>query len=121
MLATVEPDPPVSVTLEVELLHVTDLVYATPLSRASERMLPLGAVTVIVEFAKSVTFNREPSTVMDSIVAEEPETLTVMPSTVNTVSVVNVTSSNAADTTIGSVSAMSEAILRIFFMSVRIG
>lgn len=43
-----------------------------------------------------MTLKSEALTVMDSIVALEPETFSVMPFTLKTVSVVRVTSSNAA-------------------------
>jgi hypothetical protein len=64
-----------------------------------------GAVTWSVEPDKSVTLKFAAFTVIDSIAALEPETLSVMPFTLKTVSVVSVTSLYAANANAGASSA----------------
>ena len=74
---------------------------AAPVFALAERRFKSGAVTSNVEPERSVMLKSVALTVIDSIVALEPETLRVMPFTLMTASVVRVTSSAAASARVG--------------------
>ena len=81
------------------------------------RRFRFGAVNVIVEVSASVKLNVLAPTAIDSTVAVEPETLMVTPATLNTVSVVKLTSSAAAIAKTGITSAMVDPIAISFLMT----
>ena len=80
-------------------------------------MFRSGAVIWINEVSARTKVNVVAPTVIDSTVAEEPETLIVMPLTVNTASVVKVTSSAAAIAKTGRMSAAAVPIAISFLMT----
>ena len=77
----------------------------------------MGAVSVIEESDASVKLKVVALTVIDSTTAEEPETLIVMSLTLNTVSVVKVTSLYAAIAKTGRKSAAVVPIAISFLMT----
>lgn len=80
-------------------------------------LLRFGAVIWMKEPSASVKLNVVAPTVSDSTVAEEPEMLIVMSLTLNTASVVKVTSVAAAIANAGSISAIPDPIAISFLMT----